>query len=138
MSFGALVVPAALMLGAPSAPATLQKGLFCESKQLLQMVVALADRGDDPQRLVRDINGRLNRRACIYATESDVQQVTLRYEGDVTANRSVYSIYQVEVTAFGRQKTEVGHIYWTLPQPLVMYTLREGRTEQLRERDGAK
>ena len=134
LTFGALVVPAALMLGAPNAPATLQKGLFCESKPLLHIVVALAERGGDPQRLVRDTNARLNRRACIYATESDVQQVTLRYEGDVTANRSVYSIYQVEVTAFGRQKTEVGLIYWTLPRPLLMYTLREGREEPLGDR----
>ena len=128
LNLGALLVPAALVLGAPSSPVTLQKGLFCESKQLVQMVVALADRGDDPLRLVRDINGRLHRRACIYSTET-VQQITLRYEGDVEANRSVYSIYQVQVTAFGRDKTEVGNIYWTLPQPLIMYTLREGRGE---------
>jgi hypothetical protein len=134
LTFGALLVPAALVLGAPGNPATLEKGLFCESKQLVQMVVAQADRGGDPQRLVRDINIRLGHRACLYAIESDVQTYTLRYEGDVAANQTVYSIYQVQVTAFGREKTEVGTIYWTLPRPLIMYTLRESRTEQLRDR----
>jgi len=134
LTIGALVVPAALVLGAPANPVTLEKGLFCESKELVQMVVAQADRGGDPQRVVRDINIRLGHRACLYATESDVQTYILRYEGDVSANQSVYSIYQVQVTAFGRQKTEVGTIYWTLPRPLIMYTLRESRSEPLRER----
>jgi len=59
LTIGALVVPAALVLGAPANPVKLEKGLFCESKELVQMVVAQADRGGDPQRLVRDINIRL-------------------------------------------------------------------------------
>src|SRR5262245_49488152 len=102
LNLGGLLVPAALVFGAPVTPVTLEKGLFCESKELVQVVVAQADRGDDPQRLVRDINRRLGHRACIYATDTDVQSYILRYEGDVDANRSTYSIYRVEVTAFGR------------------------------------
>ena len=124
MDFGALVLPVALVFGAPVSPGTYEKGLFCDSLALVERVVELAERGANPVRVVDDINTRLTRTACIYATKADVRVRTVRLEKTLAANHSTYSIYQVQVTAHGVQKTEIGEITWTFSSPLTMYTLR--------------
>ena len=55
---------------------------------------------------------------------------TVRFEKNVAANRSTYSVYQVQVTAHGIEKTEIGDIEWTFSQPLTMYTLRAAAPAQ--------
>jgi hypothetical protein len=124
LQFGAFLLPAALVFGAPASPGTYEKGLFCESIELVERVAAFAERGANPNNIVTDINARLGHTACIYTTKPDVRTRTLRYEKNVSANDSVYAIYRVQVTARGTQKTEIGDIEWRLPQPLTMYTLR--------------
>ena len=84
----------------------------------------LADRGANPLRVVADINARLGHSACIYATKPEVRARTVRFEKNIAANHSAYAIYQVQVTSHGIEKTEIGDIAWTYPQPLTMYTLR--------------
>ena len=124
MDFGALVLPAALVFGAPESAGTYQKGLFCETVELVERVAALADRGANPTRVVTDINARLAHTACIYALKPDVRARTVRFERNLAANDNTYAIYQVQVTAHGVQKTEIGDIEWTFSPPLTMYTLR--------------
>ena len=46
------------------------------------------------------------------------------FEKSLAANHDTYAIYQVQVTAHGVQKTEIGDIAWTFSQPVTMYTLR--------------
>jgi hypothetical protein len=53
-----------------------------------------------------------------------VRARTVRFEKAIAANRSDYGIYQVQVTAYGIEKTEIGDITWTYSQPMTMYTLR--------------
>ena len=55
---------------------------------------------------------------------------TVRFERNIAANRTTYSIYQVQVTAHGVQKTEIGDIEWTFSPPLTMYTLRAAPPKQ--------
>ena len=124
MDFGALVLPAALVFGAPVSPGSYEKGLFCGSLALVERVVELAERGANPLRVVDDINARLSHTACIYATKADVRARTVRFERNIGANHTTYSIYQVQVTAHGTQKTEIGNIEWTFSPPRTMYTLR--------------
>lgn len=124
MDFGAYLLPAALVFGAPASPGTYEKGLFCDSVALIERVVGLAERGANPVRVVDDINARLARTACIYATRNEVRARTVRFERNIAANHASYSIYQVQVTAHGVQKTEIGDIEWTFSPPLTMYTLR--------------
>lgn len=124
MDFGALLLPAALVFGAPASPGTYEKGLFCESVALIERVAEAAERGANPLRVVDDINMRLAHTACIYATKPDVRARTVRFEKNLAANQSTYSIYQMQVTAHGIQKTEIGDIAWTFSLPLTMYTLR--------------
>jgi len=121
---GALVLPAALVFGAPVSPGSYEKGLFCDSLALVERVVELAERGANPLRLVDDINARLAHTACIYATKADVRARTVRFERNIGANHTTYAIYQVQVTAHGMQKTEIGNIEWTFSPPRTMYTLR--------------
>ena len=121
---GAYLLPAALVFGAPASPGTYEKGLFCESVELVERVVALADRGANPVRVVADINTRLEHTACIYALKPEVRVRTVRFEKNVAANHSAYAIYQVQVTSHGIDRTEIGDIAWIYPQPLTMYTLR--------------
>jgi hypothetical protein len=130
VDFAALVLPAALVFGAPVSPGTYEKGLFCESVELVERVAALAERGANPTRVVTDINARLARTACIYATKAEVRARTVRFERNLAANHDTYSIYQVQVTAHGVQKTEVGDIAWTFSPPLTMYTLRAAAPAQ--------
>ena len=124
LEVGAYLLQAALVFGAPSSPGTYEKGLFCETVDLVERVVALADRGANPVRVVADINARLGHIACIYATRPEVRARTVRREKNIAANHSAYAIYQVQVTSHGIEKTEIGDIAWTYPQPLTMYTLR--------------
>jgi hypothetical protein len=124
VDFGALLLPAALVFGAPESPGTYEKGLFSETVALVERVAALAERGANPTRVITDINGRLAHTACIYATKADVRARTVRFERNLAANDDTYSIYQVQVTAHGVQKTEIGDIEWTFSPPLTMYTLR--------------
>jgi hypothetical protein len=121
---GAYVLQAALVLGAPESLGTYQHGLFCESVALVERVAALAERNADPVRVVTDINARLGRVACIYTQRPDVRASIVRFEKAIAANRSDYAIYQVQVTAHGFDRTEIGDIAWTYSQPLTMYTLR--------------
>jgi hypothetical protein len=125
LQFGAVLLPAALVFGAPDSLGGYEKGLFCESVELVERVAGLAERGANPIHVVADINTRLTRTACIYTTKLDVRARTVRYEKSVAANRTTYGIYQVQVTAHGIEKTEIGDIEWTFSQPLTMYTLRE-------------
>ena len=118
------MLPAALVFGAPESPGTYEKGLFCETVELVERVAALAERGANPTRVVSDINARLARTACIYALKPDVRARTVRFEKNLAANHDTYAIYQVQVTAHGVQKTEIGDIEWTFSPPLTMYTLR--------------
>ena len=124
MDFGALLLPAALVFGAPESPGSYEKGLFCETVALVERVAALAERGANPTRVVTDINTRLAHTACIYATKPDVRTRTVRFEKNLAANHDTYAIYQVQVAAHGKQKTEIGDITWTFSPPLTMYTLR--------------
>jgi hypothetical protein len=124
LEVGAYLLQAALVFGAPASPGTYEKGLFCETVELVERVAALADRGANPVRIVTEINVRLGHTACIYATKPEVRARTVRFEKNVAANHSAYAIYQVQVTSRGIEKTEIGDIAWTFPQPLTMYTLR--------------
>ena len=130
MDFGAYLLPAALVFGAPVSVGTYEKGLFCESVALVERVAELADRGANPVRVVADINARLAHTACIYATKADVRARTVRFERNIAANQTNYAIYQVQVTAHGVQKTEIGDIEWTFSPPLTMYTLRAAAPTQ--------
>jgi hypothetical protein len=124
LEVGAYVLQAALVLGAPESLGTYEKGLFCESAALVEQVAALAERRADPVRVVAEMNGSLARTACIYVVKPVVRARTVRFEKTIAANHSDYAIYQVQVTAYGIDKTEIGDIAWTLSQPLTMYTLR--------------
>ena len=124
LEVGAYLLQAALVFGAPSSPGAYEKGLFCETVDLVERVVALADRGANPVRVVADINARLEHTACIYALKPEVRARTVRFEKNIAANHSAYAIYQVQVTSHGIDKTEIGDIAWVYPQPLTMYTLR--------------
>jgi hypothetical protein len=124
LELGAYVLQAALVFGAPHSPGTYEKGLFCETVDLVERVAALADRQANPFRVVADINARLGHTACIYATKPEVRARTVRFEKTIAANHSAYAIYQVQVTAHGVERTEIGDITWTYSTPLTMYTLR--------------
>lgn len=118
------MLQAALVFGAPHSPGTFEKGLFCESVELVERVAALTERRADPVRIVADINERLDRAACIYTLKPEVRARTVRFEKAIEANRSDYAIYQVQVTAHGFTRTEIGDIVWAYDTPLTMYTLR--------------
>ena len=118
------MLQAALVFGAPDSPGSFEKGLFCDSVELVERVAQLAERRADPVRIVADINIRLDRTACIYTLKPDVRARTVRFEKSIAANSSDYAIYQVQVTAHGYARTEIGDILWTYEPPLTMYTLR--------------
>jgi hypothetical protein len=124
LSFGAFLLPAALVFGAPESLGTHEKGLFCESVDLVEHVASMAEQGANPVRVVADLNAERARNACIYAVKPDVRARTVRFEKTIAANHTSYAIYQVQVTSYGVQQTEIGEIEWTLSQPLTMYTLR--------------
>jgi hypothetical protein len=129
-SIGAYLLPVALVLGAPASQGTHEQGLFCETVALVERVAELADRGANPLRVVSDINARLGHVACLYATKPQVRARTVHFEKNVAVARGTYAIYQVEVTAYGTQKTEIGELEWSLSQPRTMYTLRAAAPAQ--------
>ena len=124
LEVGAYLLQAALVFGAPDSLGKYEKGLFCESVELVERVAALAERRADPVHVVTDINARLGHTACIYTLKPEVRARTVRFEKIIAANHSDYAIYQVQVTANGISKTEIGDVVWTYSQPLTMYTLR--------------
>jgi hypothetical protein len=124
LEVGAYLLQAALVFGAPESLGSYEKGLFCESVALVERVADLAERRADPRKVVADINVRLGHVACIYTLSSDVRARTVRFEKTIAANHTDYAIYQVQVTAHGIEKTEIGDVAWTYSQPLTMYTLR--------------
>ncbi|TMJ03295.1 MAG: hypothetical protein E6G97_09130 [Alphaproteobacteria bacterium] len=119
-----MLLPVALVFGAPVSVGSYEKGLFCDSLTLVERVVELAERGANPTRVVDDVNVRVGHTACIYATKADVRARTVRFERNIAANHTTYSIYQVQVTAHGVQKTEIGDLARTFSPALTMYTLR--------------
>jgi hypothetical protein len=123
-SIGAYLLPVALLFGAPASQGTHEQGLFCETVELVERVAELADRGANPLRVIADINARLGHPACLYATKPDVRARTVQFEKSIAVGRGTYAIYQVQVTAYGLQKTEIGELEWTLSRPWTMYTLR--------------
>ncbi len=133
MDFGTLLVPAALLLAAPDDLGTYQRGLFCETPAFVVEVVEHADRGSDPARAVADINRSVEHNACRYSFQADVRARTVKFERNVAANHTVYSIYRVEVTAFAPEHTEIGNLIWKLSSPVPMYTLRAATPEHLYE-----
>jgi hypothetical protein len=124
LEVGAYLLQAALVFGAPESLGSYEKGLFCESVALVERVADLAERRADPRKVVADINVRLGHMACIYTLSPDVRARTVRFEKTIAANHTDYAIYQVQVTAHGIEKTEIGDVAWTYSQPLTMYTLR--------------
>ena len=124
LEVGAYLLQAALVFGAPDSLGKYEKGLFCESVELVERVAGLAERRADPVHVVTDINARLGHTACIYTLKPDVRARTVRFEKIIAANHSDYAIYQVQVTANGIARTEIGDIAWTFSQPVTMYTLR--------------
>lgn len=124
LEVGAYLLQAALVFGAPESLGSYEKGLFCESVALVERVADLAERRADPRKVVADINVRLGHMACIYTLSSEVRARTVRFEKTIAANHTDYAIYQVQVTAHGIEKTEIGDVAWTYSQPLTMYTLR--------------
>jgi hypothetical protein len=124
LDVGAYLLQAALVFGAPDSLGAYEKGLFCESVALVERVAVLAERRANPLRVVADLNARLGHTACIYTLKPEVRARTVRFEKTIEANRSDYAIYQVQVTAHGIARTEIGDIAWTYSQPLTMYTLR--------------
>jgi hypothetical protein len=123
-SFGAYLLPAALVFGAPVSPGTHEQGLFCETVGLVERIAELADRGANPVRVVADMNARLGRTACLYVLKPEVRARTVQFEKNIAVARGTYAIYQVQVIAYGTQKTEIGDLEWTLSRPWTMYTLR--------------
>jgi hypothetical protein len=121
---GAYLLPAALVFGAPASPGTHEQGLFCETVAQVERIVELADRGANPVRVVTDMNARLGHIACLYAVKPDVRARTVQLEKTIAVARGTYAIYQVQVIAYGTQKTEIGDLEWTLSRPWTMYTLR--------------
>ena len=129
-SIGAYLLPVALLFGAPASQGTHEQGLFCETVELVERVAELADRGANPLRVVADVNARLGHTACLYATKPEVRARTVQFEKSIAVIRGSYAIYQVQVTAYGLQKTEIGELEWALPRPRTMYTLRAASPAQ--------
>ena len=127
---GAYLLPAALVFGAPVSPGTHEQGLFCQTVELVERVAELADRGANPVRVVADMNARLGHTACLYAVKPDVRARTVQFEKNIAVRHGTFAIYQVQVTAYGTQKTEIGDFEWTLSRPWTMYTLRAAAPAQ--------
>jgi hypothetical protein len=126
-SIGSLLIPAALFLGEPAnvPHATYERGLFCDSVELVASIVRIADRGGDPHKAVTDLNRMLDRKACFYTANVDVLMAVGQFQRSITANSTTYGIYEVYISAVGHQTTEIGNLSWKFSRPVVMYTLRE-------------
>jgi hypothetical protein len=134
-SIVSLLVLAALSSGEPvNVPhVSYQKGLFCDTADLVASVVEIADKGGDPYKAVSDLNRTLDRRACLYTTKVDVLAQVVKFERKVAAQNATYGIYQVYVSAFGHHATEIGDLTWKFSQPVVMYTLREAPADSVEQ-----
>src|SRR6266545_688744 len=122
-SIQSLLIPIALFYGEPAnAPhPTYERGLFCDSVELVASVVAIADKGGAPRQAVSDVNRTVDRKACFYTDDVDVLAEVVKFERRVAANQTTYGIYRVSVSGFGQQRTEIGNVAWKFSQPLVMY-----------------
>ena len=101
---GAYLLPAALVFGAPASPGTYEKGLFCESVELVERVAGLGRARRQSAARRRRHQRAAAHTACIYATKADVRARTVRFEKNLAANHTTYSLYQVQVTAHGMRK----------------------------------
>jgi hypothetical protein len=128
-----LLIPAALSLGAPAnvPHATYERGLFCDSVELVASIVQIADRGGDPHKAVNDLNRTLDRKACFYTANVDVLMEVGLFQRSIAANSTTYGIYEVYISAVGHQTTEIGNLSWKFSRPVVMYTLREAPAADL-------
>ena len=135
-----LLIPIALFYGEPAtAPhASYERGLFCDSVELVASIVAIADKGGDPRQAVSDVNRNVDHKACLYTDDIDVLAEVVKFERRIAANHTTYGIYRVSVFGFGRQRTEVGNVAWKFSQPLVMYTLREAPAADTAEHEVAR
>ena len=126
-SITSLLIPAALFLGEPAnvPHATYERGLFCDSVELVASIVQIADRGGDPYKAISELNRTLDRKACFYTNNVDVLVEVGLLQQSIAANSTTYGIYQVFVSALGHQMTEIGNLAWKFSRPMVMYTLRE-------------
>ena len=126
-SIASLLIPAALVLGEPAnvAPATYERGLFCDRVELVADIVQIADRGGDPYKAVSDLNSALDRKACLYTTNVDVLMEVGQFQRSIAANSTTYGIYEVYISAVGHETTEIGSLAWKYSRPVVMYMLRE-------------
>jgi hypothetical protein len=126
-SIHSLLIPVALFYGEPPnvSHAIYERGLFCDSVELVASVVEIADKGGDPQQAVSDINRGLDRKACFYTDNVDVLAEVVKFERRIAANDTTYGIYRVSISGLGHQKTEIGDLAWKFSQPVLMYTLRE-------------
>jgi hypothetical protein len=133
-SLTSLLIPAALFLGNPvnDPHATYERGLFCDSVELVASIVQIADRGGDPYKAVNDLNRTLDRRACFYTTNVDVLMEVGQFQQSIAANSTTYGIYEAYISALGHQTTEIGDLAWKFSRPVVMYTLREAPAADLR------
>jgi hypothetical protein len=132
-SIASLLIPAALFLGEPAnvPHATYERGLFCDSVELVASIVQIADRGGDPHKAVNDLNRTLDRKACFYTTNVDVLMEVGQFQRSIAANSTTYGIYEVYISAVGHQTTEIGNLSWKFSRPVVMYTLREAPAADL-------
>jgi hypothetical protein len=131
-SVAALLIPAALFLGGPGNPhATYERGLFCDSIDLVASIVQTADRGGDPTKALNDLNRTLDRKACFYTNDVEVLMEVGPFQRLIAANNTTYGIYQVYISAIGHQTTEIGNLAWKFSRPVMMYTLREAPGREL-------
>jgi len=80
------------------------------------------------------MQGWTERPARLYTTRLEVLTQTVRFELNISANKTTYAIYQVSVSALGRQTSEVGDLIWKFAQPVLMYTLRKDAASGADER----
>jgi hypothetical protein len=124
VDFGALLLPAALVFGAPESPDSYEKGLCCESVELVEYIVSFADRNPNARRLVADVNQRAGRNVCVYAVWPRVLARTVGLRKQVEADKTTYSIYEVVVTSKGVSTPDADDIEWLFVLPKTMYTPR--------------
>ena len=128
---GAFLLPAALVFGAPAARGHYEKGLFCELVELVERVAALGR----ARRRIRSASSPTSTRGSATPPASTPEAGRARPHRAVREEHrapttATYAIYQVQVTAHGVQKTEIGDIEWTFSPPLTMYTLRAAAPAQ--------
>jgi hypothetical protein len=124
LEVGAYLLQAALVFGAPGSPDSIQKGLFCESAELVEHVVSFAEQNPNVLRLVADINARTGRNVCIYAIWPSVLARTIGLRKQVDGSSATYGIYEVLVTSRGMSVADTEDVEWMFILPKTMYTVR--------------